>query len=611
MSFENPKGLWMLLGIPVLIFIHLVKSKHEDQPVSSTYLWKLAEKFMKQVLPMQRLKRFLVFLFQLLAVAGTALIVAKPVIYSGNSIKYIAVLDASASMLTANEKGETRFDRALEEVRKLTKKINNGHTVSVIYASDDVYYIIQEASSPSDVDIVLDNTKCAKGGCDIDAAIALAQETADMYPDTEVVLFTDAECTDMHNIDVVYVGDDIWNAAVLSLSGEEKNELIEFTGSVISTGTDSLLPVGLEVDGQVLDVQLVECTADVPAEVKFSLDANRYRHYSNARIFLDVEDGIRDDNSFSVCVEADYHWKIRLVGKNTRFLRSALESVPHVTLRADREVYDDLADSGYLMFIFDGLYPEEYPGSGAVVIFGTGNLPEGITAYDPVEEPEKLRISGQLADPLYKDMVLDSTYLSKYTPIKGNALWDNMFQCGDDVVAVSRKASDGTVTAVFSFDVHDSNLPLQSDLSVLMRNLVKYALPWIVEENDVSVGEQLKVSLVPYEDTAFVTLPDGTRQDLVMEQASTLFTPAEPGIYRVTERSDEKTIYKDIFVHIPTSESSAQKLEGITVDRSAGDLWGKDDEPAPKAATKLSVWIAAGALLLILAEWGLSCREEL
>ena len=52
MSFENPKGLWMLLGIPVLIFIHLVKSKHEDQPVSSTYLWKLAEKFMKQVLPM-------------------------------------------------------------------------------------------------------------------------------------------------------------------------------------------------------------------------------------------------------------------------------------------------------------------------------------------------------------------------------------------------------------------------------------------------------------------------------------------------------------------------------------------------------------------------------
>ena len=162
MSFENPKGLWMLLGIPVLIFIHLVKSKHEDQPVSSTYLWKLAERFMKQVLPMQRLKRFLVFLFQLLAVAGTALIVAKPVIYSGNSIKYIAVLDASASMLTANEKGEPRFDRALEEVRKLTKKINNGHTLSVMYASDDVYYLIQDSSSISDVGVMPGNVLASR-----------------------------------------------------------------------------------------------------------------------------------------------------------------------------------------------------------------------------------------------------------------------------------------------------------------------------------------------------------------------------------------------------------------------------------------------------------------
>ncbi|MBQ4240188.1 MAG: BatA and WFA domain-containing protein [Oscillospiraceae bacterium] len=611
MSFENPKGLWMLLGIPVLIFIHLVKSKHEDQPVSSTYLWKLAERFMKQVLPMQRLKRFLVFLFQLLAVAGTALIVAKPVIYSGNSIKYIAVLDASASMLTADEKGETRFDRALEEVRKLTKKINNGHTLSVMYASDDVYYLIQDSSSISDVGVILDNVSCSKGGCDIDAAVALAQETADRYPDTEVVLFTDAECTDMHNIDVVYVGDDVWNAAVLSLSGEEKNDLVEFTGSVISTGIDSMLPVGLEVDGQVLDVQLVECTADVPAEVKFSLDANRYGNYSKARIFLDIEDGLRDDNSYSLCVENPYHWKIMLIGNNPRFLRSALESVPHVTLRTEYKIPDDLSETGFLMFVFDGIYPEEYPADVPVVIFGDGNLPEGITAYDSVDEPAKLRKSEQNASPLHKDLVLDSTYIRRYTPIKGNALWDSVLQCGEDTVAVSRKSSDGTATTVFSFDVHDTNLPLQSDLSVLMRNVVKYSLPWMLEENDASVGEELRISLVPYEDTAFLILPDGTRQDLTMEQASTVFTPTDIGIYRVAEKSEEKMIYKDFFVHIPISESSVQKLDGITVDRSAGDMWGRDDETAPKAATKLSVWIAAGALLIILAEWGLSCREEL
>ena len=609
MSFENPKGLWMLLGIPVLIFIHLVKSKHEDQPVSSTYIWKLAEKFMNQVLPMQKLKRFLIFLFQFLAILGTALIVAKPVIYNGNSTKYVAVLDASASMLTSDEKGVSRFDRALDGIRDLTKKINLGHTVSIIYASDEVYYLIQESSSASDVDVVLENVSCSKGSCDISAALDLAQETASLYPDTEVVLFTDAVCTDMHNIEVVYVGDDIWNAAVLSLSGDEKNDLVIFTGSVLSTGADAVLPVGLEVDGQVLDVQLVDCKADIPAEVTFSLDANRFRNYSNARIFLDLEDGLRDDNSFSICVENPYYWKVRLLSDNPRFLRSALESVPHVTLWTDNIISNSLP--GFYLYIYDRSEPYPYPEDMSVISFGITDLPDGLTAYDLVEEPAKLKISGPLSSPLYRDLVLDSTYVSRYYPLKGNALWENLFQCGDDVVAVYRKNADGTVTVVFSFDIHDSNLPLQSDLTVMMRNLFKFALPWIVEENSAPVGSPLNISLLPYADRVLLLKPDNTVSELSMSDFSCVFTPTEVGVYRITEKSDEKNVYKDVFIHIPESESSVQKLDGLSVDKAADYIKGSDGDSVPKAATHMSVWIAAAALVLMLVEWGMSCREEL
>ena len=608
MSFENPKGLWMLLGIPVLILIHLIKSKHEDQPVSSTYIWKLAERFMNQVLPMQRLKRFLVFLFQFLAVAGTALMVAKPVIFSGSSIKYIAILDASASMQTCGEDGETRFDRALDGIRKLAKKINNGHTLSIIYASDKAYYLIQESSSISDVDLLLENTVCSKGGCDITEAIALAQETADRYADTQVVLFTDAECTDMHNIDVTYVGDDVWNAAVLSLTGTEKNDLVELTGSVISNGVDSMIPVGLEIDGQVIDVQLLECPADQPTEVLFSLDANRFGTYKNARIFIDADDGLADDNSYSFCVENPYYWKVRLLSQNPRYLRSALESVPHVTLRTDSNV--DSESPGFYMYVYDGIYPSQYPDDCEVIIFGTDNLPEGITALPEVTEPARLKSAGGVTSPLYADMLLDSTYVSRYFPLKGNALWEELYKCGDDTVALYRKSSDGKVTVVFSFDVHDTNLPLQSDLTVMMRNLVKYALPWMLEESDFSVGEQLTINLLPYEDTAFISRPDWSRLDLVMDQGATVFTPTEVGVYRLTEKSDEKTVYKDFFVHIPGSESVRQALDGITVDKSTGGVWGAE-EYRPKAGTRLSVWIAVLALAVILAEWGISCREEL
>ena len=62
MSFLNPSGLWLLLGIPVLIVIYLIKAQHEDRPVSSTYIWKLSSKFMKKRLPMQRIRKILMFL---------------------------------------------------------------------------------------------------------------------------------------------------------------------------------------------------------------------------------------------------------------------------------------------------------------------------------------------------------------------------------------------------------------------------------------------------------------------------------------------------------------------------------------------------------------------
>ena len=74
---------------------------------------------------------------------------------------------------------------------------------------------------------------------------------------------------------------------------------------------------------------------------------------------------------------------------------------------------------------------------------------------------------------------------------------------------------------------------------------------------------------------------------------------------------DEKNVYKDVFIHIPESESSVQRLDGLSVDKAADSIRGSDGDSVPKAATHMSVWIAVAALVLMLVEWGMSCREEL
>ena len=48
MSFLNPAGLWGLLGIPVLILIYIIKPKFQEKLVTSTFIWKLSQKYKKK-----------------------------------------------------------------------------------------------------------------------------------------------------------------------------------------------------------------------------------------------------------------------------------------------------------------------------------------------------------------------------------------------------------------------------------------------------------------------------------------------------------------------------------------------------------------------------------
>ena len=135
MTFQNPRGLWLLLGVPVLIIIWLIRPPYEEKRVSSSYIWRLSERFMKKRLPVSRLRKWLVFLLQLLLVSGAAFLAARPVLNHGSRVDYLLILDASASMRTETAEGNTRYGKAEEEIRELARRSTaEGHTVSVIRA---------------------------------------------------------------------------------------------------------------------------------------------------------------------------------------------------------------------------------------------------------------------------------------------------------------------------------------------------------------------------------------------------------------------------------------------------------------------------------------------
>lgn len=189
MRFVNPAGLWLLLGIPVLILIYIIRSQHEDAPVSSTYIWQLSAKFMKRRLPVQCLRKILLFLLQLMMILLSALIAAQPVISDGERHHYIAVIDASASMQMRDSDGVSRFEHALDQTDALAQSVRRGHTLSVILAADSASYLVRGSDSLSELREVLDRASCTYGGCNDADAMALAEQLAAESVNPRVLFF--------------------------------------------------------------------------------------------------------------------------------------------------------------------------------------------------------------------------------------------------------------------------------------------------------------------------------------------------------------------------------------------------------------------------------------
>ena len=119
MSFTYPLGLLALIGIPIVIIIYILRNKYNEQTVSSTYIWKLSDKFLKRRNPLSGLTGLISLILQILTIAAIAfaiclvtLVINKFIYPIGKELlapvilQLVALVIPSylALMLTASEK---------------------------------------------------------------------------------------------------------------------------------------------------------------------------------------------------------------------------------------------------------------------------------------------------------------------------------------------------------------------------------------------------------------------------------------------------------------------------------------------------------------------------
>jgi Ca-activated chloride channel homolog len=540
MGFAAPLALLGLVFVPLIVAFYMLRLRRPRHEVSSTYLWQALVRDVEANAPWQRLRRSLLLLLQLLLAVVLAFLVARPFSEhpAGLASDLVLVVDASASM-AATDVFPDRLSAAKRAAIAALADIPSDGKVSVIAAAETARVIANEATDRGRITRAIESIGQSTARGDMTDALKLAGKLAERARGAEVLVVTDDAGSEVPNVvidaavKVLTVGRERDNQAIAALavradsSGLKRSVFIR-VANYAATRADRRLQVladGTPVDARdiyldplsradiVID-QLPRGTKVVEARLTEAADSEDTD--AEAHDFLPL-----DDAAWAI-VPPDRTRYILLVGPGTSYIVNALTLLPNV------EVYGTTAEgyaataadakfAAYDLVVFDGFLPPELPGK-AILAFAppqssplgdvVGSLANVSLGQLPVDEPllrgvdlSRLHIAG--------DNDLFHTRKMTLPP------WARAVIPSSDSPLLYSGLRDGLPTAVFAFDLHNSDLGLQVAWPILVTNLAGELLGTSAGALEpLSPADPIDVPLVTGSAGARVTLPDGTVDEL-------------------------------------------------------------------------------------------------
>lgn len=619
MSFLYPLGLWGLIGIPILIIIYIIKSKYTEQTVASTYLWTLSERFLKRKNPVSRLTGIISLILQLLAVTVISLCIAHPIITVPDSAKeYCIILDGSGSMRTeapaeGSEETLSRFEVARAAVRDTIEEAVDGSLFTLVFMGDTTGVVFERVEDKEQACVLLDDLQPAYGSGDVAAALGLAQGYFNENPSVKTILVTDGSYETAENVEVVDVSTPVVNYSLSEVTHTHYGDELTVTGQVTAYGADATLTLELYLDGAEAPAhsQSLTVTADTPAPFTFTAQADAF---SSIEVRVAEEDGLAEDNSFFIYdVKSENSYNTLIVSDRPFFFESALKSL----LNARLDVISPseyTGQTGYGLYVFDTVDTstmEGLPTDGTVWLVNLAGSVEGsgftVQGEVALEKAEVLSPSTSTASAVAKLMegtVGDEIFVTRYIKCGFYRSFTTLYDYKGNPVVFAGTNENGSREVVLAFDIHDSNLPLLLDYAALMKNLVGYSFPDMVEDTTFTCGEAAEINVITNCESIRVQSPSGAVEYLDTDRASGNAVLREVGTYTVTMTvsGSPRTFYlwsaMDPAECDPTVDNHSFSLQG---EPSSQGFDGRFD-PLPVLFIALAV--------IFLADWMVYCYEK-
>ncbi len=639
MKLLLPLGLLGLCGILVLILIYIIKPNYQKKIISSTFVWKLSLRYNKRKLPISKLRNILLFLCQVLAITACAMILAQPVLPTEiqDDEEKILIIDASAPMLAGEE--ETRFERAVTEVKSAVLATMEKHgRVSVILSGREPAYLFrrldaegrEEAEAQLNALLEDSTAACSLASADVEEAMLLCEEVLSLNPRADVVYYTATTYDTPGTVEVVNVSKDTeWNLAILDVRAVLKENRYSFEADIASYGNDSVAGTSAIVkceikdpneSGTALTLQKnVNCSPNEVQTVVFTVSEEDgiVASYESVHASVAVDDSFYYDNDFylyggrppKLRVQyasrlANPFWSATLTG-----LRDAVDARWEMEITERKFVNglwtEEPATTGFDIYIYESWMPEMLPTDGVVLLF---DIPAG-------EEPEnggfrlgsakhgEFTMSVREPHPITEGIAPQNIFLSLYTPVKSYDGYTPILYCNEDPVVLLKNTKDQKIM-IFSFSLNYS-LPTVYDFPMMLYNIYNYFMPSPVTDTNGEVTHVFKVyeSAVLHAFGADVTLI-GPGTEVFLETLPHTAPMERVGGYTASQSFLSGRLYtENFFVRVGAEESNISRHEGELPNPVLREEENIED-------VDLLLLFAVALLLLITAEWALHNKKE-
>ncbi len=614
MTFLYPLGLLGLIGIPILIIIYIIKSKYTEQTIASNYLWELSERFLKRKKRVSPLSGIISLILQLLAVTLISLAIAHPVFTVPNSAQeYCFILDASGSMQMKTAAGDsTRFETAKDEIARIVDGAVDGSKYTLIYAGTDTTYY-EQYEKKDEFQLLLDEIQPSDGVARIDNALEVVQRISTKRPGVKAYLITDTTYESATNLETVFVGEAVDNYAVSEVNYTHLGMKLEVTGKATSYENDATINVGLFLDNEaeprfVQEMQLVKGEGSI-----FTLNAS-VESFSSITVKILEEDALAADSQFVIHeVKSESSYNTLIVSENPFFLESAVRSVLNAKIDViTPEEYT--GQTGYGLYILDSVEVTEsfiMPTDGTVWFININASVDGarFTVRNDMELAraeiiEPSTSSSTATKTLLDGMIGNDIYVTRYIKCGVPNDFTTMFSYKGAPVIFAGTTEYGTREVVIAFSLHHSNLAVLHDFSVMMRNLMSYSFPDMVEETNYNCGEMAVVNMIANCDSVRVESPSGEISYLNTNGATDNIRLKEVGAYSVTMTVAGSARQFYVWSSLQEEERDpTQTVPEITLQTQSGaDSFDGEFDPLMIMFIVLAV--------VFLADWMVYCYEK-